>query len=235
MDLNQLPYSVPSQTDFDKAFMNSLDPAYAAMLRMPATTWTEIQQRQVQANILAQKGLLIDEGLVIPADPYWLTVQRIIDGYVDSKTGKGWTVALFGPEIELGPGITFPGVTNTYDPTKPPAAHILVSLDLTDLPPFQSPAVTPPPVPTQDLVGDDLGFMEPYTFPMNWTGADGTVTPAGATKNLEVYRQLVSAGVYNEGQTTKKSDGKMFVYHFIGNVNNTPISHLRLGTWLLLP
>lgn len=232
MDLSKLPYPIPPRVDFNKAFTASLDSAYAAVLAMPIgpeDALKDLAARQETALALARKGMVIDEAMVNGIDPWYQQMDRIIKDLVDPTTGKGWSAALLGPQILVAPGAvseglraTFPGLPD-YDPTKPPNPHVLVSLDLADYPPFLKPPPTPPPS-TVPLVGDYLGFSEPYTL-------------NGVLLQLDVYRQMVSGFHYPEGMHYPRPDGLTFVFHYLGVNLVAPGQAVlnAIGVWLRLP
>jgi hypothetical protein len=71
---------------------------------------------------LAARGFAVDgEIMVAGNDPYATMLMR-------QQLGYTWTPALGQAMIDVPPGMQFPGL-QTYDPLKPPAGSIPVSLD----------------------------------------------------------------------------------------------------------
>lgn len=227
MDLSQLPYKLPTRDAYNAAFLASLPKPYRDVLAMDLA---DMVNRVNAAVTLARGGMVIDVDMIYGADPYGLQWQRIfVDEMVDPTTGKGWAAALLGPEILVSPGNTFPGLPS-YDPSKPPNPHVLVSLDINDYPSIDAP-VTPAPPAAFQLVGDDLGFQEPYTFPTDWLTSDGKLVKAGTIGNLEVYRNMTTDPLQEALHYTRPSDGLKFVYHYLGG---NPLGG-KIGVWLRLP
>jgi len=86
---------------------------------------TEREDRQGAAYKLAMQGFTIDPRIMVQGwDP--LSAMR-----VRASAGYTWVPALGQPQIEVSPGLTFPGL-KTYDPNNPPPGSILVSTAFAD-------------------------------------------------------------------------------------------------------
>lgn len=90
---------------------------------------TESNERIAKAWKLAGQGYSIDADIMLRGgDPYWVQWMRLQNGYT-------WVYAL-GTQptnLVLAPHLSFPGMA-PYDPLKPPAGALKVSLDLADYP-----------------------------------------------------------------------------------------------------
>lgn len=76
--------------------------------------------REARAWQLAAQGFTIDRDIMINLwNPYARMRSRLEAGYT-------WVPALGQPEIEVSPGLTFPG-KKSYDPANPPPGSIIVT------------------------------------------------------------------------------------------------------------
>lgn len=80
------------------------------------------EQRGLEAAKLSRQGFVIDYSIMILGwNPYNTMKARMQEGYT-------WTPAYGQSAIPVGPGLSFPGFA-TYDPARPPAGSVPVSLD----------------------------------------------------------------------------------------------------------
>lgn len=94
---------------------------------------------------LATQGYTIDLPIMV-----WGWDPVCTMGYRGSY-GYTWVPSLLQAPVSIAPGVAQPG-TMPYDPGKPPAGSILVSLNAVDYPPFV--VVAPPaPAPQTNVVG----------------------------------------------------------------------------------
>lgn len=146
-----------SQTQFNDAYWLAEDPRIAAL-----RPYQQDPIRVTKAFELALGGLLIDNELdALGWDPYTVMSDRIANGYYDPATGNGWYPNALQPPLLQAPNSGRPPTPGlpVYDPNKPPAGSIVVTLDLDKYPPFNPPAPPAPPVTIVSLVGRATGAM----------------------------------------------------------------------------
>lgn len=133
-----------SQAVFDAAYWNAQVPEIKALKDIKQSV-----PRFLQAFELAKAGAKIDVDIHAWADdPYWMMYLRIQDGFT-------WVPNGLQPNIQVAPGLNFPGLPS-YDPNNPPPGSIKVSLDLKDYPSLVPPPAPAPPVPS-NVIGLVVG------------------------------------------------------------------------------
>lgn len=133
-----------------------------------------IPLRQEAALQLAQSGHIIDAMIDIQfADvdggPWLIMSQRQAWGYT-------WYPSLLQATPTIAPGLSQPG-TVPYDPTRPPAGSIKVSVNAADYPPFDPPAKPVEPVAFNPIGGE----IFPGFGLGRYHSAPGDTSPVGAT------------------------------------------------------
>jgi hypothetical protein len=113
------------------------------------------QQVGIQAKQLADNNYVIDVPIMVYQwDPVTVMGLRKVWGY-------SWVPSGNQANVPVVPGLVVPGLPS-YDPTKPPAGSIKVSIDAVDYPSFDPPPPPPPP-PSTALVGPRI-WANVYTF-----------------------------------------------------------------------
>jgi hypothetical protein len=173
------------QADFNKAYWAS-QPVAVQALQTSKDVFDD-------SRALAKAGYTIDATIMGGpnlADPYITNLLRIQYGYA-------WVPNALQPGIPVAPGLMFPGQP-TYDPSKPPAGSIKVSLDLKDFKPAVVPP-TPGPAPKLAVVGA-LNYGKIYyggpgdSLTKYKNGAKYTDSRGTFTKT--VYQGLMGQGSY---------------------------------------
>jgi hypothetical protein len=103
-------------------------------------------ERGQRAFELANKGYAIDVYVMVYGyDPVTANGIRIGQGFT-------WVPSALQPNIPVAPGLEFPGAPS-YNPNKPPAGSIKVSIDARDFPAFDPPAPPAPPQAPASMIG----------------------------------------------------------------------------------
>ena len=129
------------QQVFDQAYWASQAPEVRGLPSIE-----DQDSRGTRAADLASKGFVIDVPIMVWSwDTYLVMKLRADFGYT-------WVPAALQTPVTIAPGLSAPG-TIPYDPAHAPAGSIHVSINPTDYPPFDPPAITPSPTATSDPVG----------------------------------------------------------------------------------
>jgi hypothetical protein len=141
-----------SQSTFDALYLASLPPAVAALFKLPAASAARI----AAAYQLAKSGTLIDYTVQVNGwDAFDIMTDRI-------ALGETWVPSMLQSNLGQPDGIAEPGEPlqpgqTAYDPSKPPAGSIKVSVNPADYPPFVPPTPVPTPTPITSAVGINEG------------------------------------------------------------------------------
>jgi hypothetical protein len=113
---NSTPAADRSNLTSADAYWAMQPPEVQALRDMPD------EQRYGAAQQLARQGFTIDVPIMVNGwDPLKTMTLRQLDGYT-------WVPSGLQPDIQLGPKLTFPGLTS-YDASNPPQGSIQVSTD----------------------------------------------------------------------------------------------------------
>jgi hypothetical protein len=105
----------PEETEAD-AYWNAQPAAVQVLRNMPAG-----DAKDALALQLANAGYSIDTQIMVWGwDPQMTMQMRELEGY-------SWVPSYGQANIPVGPGLSMPGVSTTYDPGNPPAGAIQVS------------------------------------------------------------------------------------------------------------
>ncbi len=177
-----------SNPAFDAAYWSSQPPPVQGLQNI-----ANDGQRQVAAQALAQKGLIIDLAIMVWSwEPWKVMVLRQAYGYT-------WVPNMVQPAVTAAPGVTGYGII-PYDPNNPPLGSIKVSTNIGDYPAYAPPA--PPPAPPAALPIDALVTPEGY------------VAVIGATCGGGIFPALAGDNVPN-GFSVKAPDGHQYMRHFV--------------------
>ncbi len=149
---------------FEDAYWLSKPPEVRVLRDMPIAG----SSREDLAKQLAVGGSIIDVPIMVWG---WPALQAMI---VRKESGYTWIPNGLQPNVPTVPGADLPGLP-AYDPKNPPPGSIMVSTNIADYPPYQSP-VTPPATPALPIVGPLL-FGNIYAYgPGVWTAGPGPKT-----------------------------------------------------------
>ena len=127
--------------------------AVAQQSRSATPSWTKYTDQDARLKRiieLAGQGFILDVPIDLWGwDPYKVMALRVAYGYA-------WVPSALQAPVSAAPGLSGPGIT-PYDPTKPPAGSIPVSLDPAAYPPFD-----PPVTPVGNIISDPVGAYENY-------------------------------------------------------------------------
>ena len=168
------------QQEFDQAYWASQPPEVRAL--------PSIEDQGGRANRaagLAAKGFVIDVPIMVWSWDAYLVMK------LRSDFGYTWVPSALQSPVTIAPGLSAPGAV-PYDAAHPPSGSIRVSVNPTDYPPFNPPAVIPSPTAANEPVGQQsLGVLY-YSVPgenfpdgAKFTDARGTfmkhvvITPFG--------------------------------------------------------
>lgn len=129
---------------FDAAYWAAQAPEVRALVSVD-----DAEDRVLQATLLATQGFVVDGEIhAYGWRPCWVMKRRAMYGYT-------WYPSLLQDPPQIAPGLE-QGNTPKYDPARPPAGSIKVSIDPADYPPFDQPAPTTGATKPKVLVGEHI-------------------------------------------------------------------------------
>lgn len=179
-----------TQIVFDEAYRASLPPQVAALLDI-----SDSVARMATAQGLAAAGFIIDVPIQVWGwNPYATMAYRLIDGFT-------WVPNALQPSVGYDVGQASAGPPYVpYDPSKPPASSIRVSVNPADFPPYI------PPAPKPDLPAPGAAkFVGELSFGNTYKAGPGTVINGNSVNVFDgeekpqdgfVYIAKVSHGLF---------------------------------------
>lgn len=149
--------------NFGNAYWMSVSPEVRALKVMEPFSAARLEK----AVQLAASGNVIDHQIqALGSNPWETMMLRKAYGYT-------WVPSLLQDPIIIAPGLTIPGVPS-YNPNKPPAGSVKVSVDLADYPAFDKPVEAPSvEIPAKP-------WFEVAQGPGRYSIRPGDASPAGA-------------------------------------------------------